>query len=122
MLKLKKMFVELADDFTNRPERKGVSHPYMKRWRVWINGAFVGQIYRGNNKKFTYSLVISFIRDTASYKLEGEKMMFQRDSHHPGRIEKEFDTLKEAALDLKDGLTKNLLHLISELPNGDLPF
>lgn len=116
------MFVELADDFTGRVGKKGVSFPYLKRWRVWINGSLVGQIYKDNDKKFTFSLVVSFIGDTVSYKLEGEKMVFQRDAHTPGGREKKFDTLKEAALDLKDRLTKNLLHIIKELPNGDLPF
>ncbi len=117
------MFVELADDFSNRVERKGVSHPYLKRWRVWINGAFIGQIYRASNKKFTASLGISFIDDTISYKLQDGRMVFQQSLHRPGSYkEREFDTLKEAALDLKERLKKNLLHIVSELPNGDIPF
>lgn len=109
-IKLKRIELELATDFTKVGLRKGKDIPYEKAWRVWCNGSIIGFIEKrqeGIFPYYTFRLLIHFIEDTLDY---ANNRYVGRDR----KVEKpkKYDSLGDAAKALKVSMTEQLKHLI----------
>lgn len=115
-MKLKKLELELADDFRLLETKKGREQPYLKRWRVWCNGVCLGDIVKrsdGNFRIYNYKCDIGDIYSYDRTTLPNGKVSYKynRDKKDPRKFDG-FKDIKEAKKAFVANFKSNLKHII----------